>query len=481
MQIGDVLQNRYEITGRLGQGGFGTVYKATDRRLKRDVAVKELRNVAPDDRAYLWSIDREVEILAGLEHSALTDVGDYFNEGNNYYIVMDYVPGQDLSQVLEQRGALGQAQALEMIDPVLDALEYLHSRIPPIIHRDIKPANIRVSDDGRVYLVDFGLAKQYDPDTIDPRTRVSVSHNYAPIEQYQKGGTDPRSDLYALGATLYTMLSGQIPPGAPERVVKDTLQPLNTLNSAISPRLSDIVLRLLQLQPDQRYQSVAELRQDLAQVSGPYAAVPATTPLSTPPVVPAQPSSSWKTPVTPPPPPSVATQPQPQKPRRRIGCCVGAIIPVALLAVLALLIGPATLRTWLSELPFQNVTATSTPASQSLDPTLAPEPTAIVPLPPTSLPEPTATPEPLPPTATTEPTPTEIACQVPDLIGLDQFDAEIALEDAELLSGIAFATDDSNVPFGTVIDQDPPPGNPCFPGDVVQMVVKARPTATPTP
>ncbi len=275
---GVVLQERYEIDMLLGEGGFGAVYKANDRRLKKAVAVKEMLH---QDTKVLRHFEREAELLARMRHPSMTAVTDYFAEGTTYYLVMEYVSGEDLGQYLSRwpQGALmSETQALQIINPVIDAVEYLHRQNPPIIHRDIKPANIRLSTDDSVYLVDFGIAKVYDAQNPGTMSMLAHTPGFAPIEQYDEGLIDPRSDLYAIGATLYTMLTREPPPQAPSRVLKDTLVPPRQYNPAISPQLERIVMRLLALRPEDRYQSVAELRQDMAKLQVAVApAVGATT------------------------------------------------------------------------------------------------------------------------------------------------------------------------------------------------------------
>lgn len=157
-----ILQQRYQLEILLGQGGFGAVYRAYDQRLKRTVAIKETINDTPDRvRQFAY----EVHLLAGLRHPALPAVIDHFVENDNHYLVMQYIPGETLSAYLKRqaRRRLNEGEALRIVTPLLAALEYMHQRTPPIIHRDIKPDNIRLHPEGTIYLVDFGLAKIYNP------------------------------------------------------------------------------------------------------------------------------------------------------------------------------------------------------------------------------------------------------------------------------------------------------------------------------
>jgi serine/threonine protein kinase len=253
-----MLQDRYEVEEMLGRGGFGSVYRAYDTRLKKLVALKETLHVEAEVQRLF---EREAELLASLDHPALPAVTDYFNEGKNYYIVMTYVPGADLTEhlVAQPGSRLREYAALELLLPVLDALEYMHTREPPVIHRDIKPSNIRLTPEGKVYLVDFGLAKPYDTESLSPASVLAITPCYSPPEQYYQN-TDLRSDLYALGATLYTLLCGASPVSAHERMTNTELVPLADRGAEVSPQTEDLVLRLLAMSPDDRYQTAAELR-----------------------------------------------------------------------------------------------------------------------------------------------------------------------------------------------------------------------------
>lgn len=261
--VGKTLQERYEMEQLLGQGGFGAVYRAVDQRLGRTVAIKETFFTESD---FVRQFRREAELLADLRHPSLTSVNDYFSEGGNYYLVMEYIPGQDLGEylALQPQGYLSQSDALRIIAPVVDALVYLHSRNPPIIHRDIKPGNIRLTPDGDVYLVDFGLAKAYDPGQRTTIGARALTPGFAPLEQYGGSVTDSRSDLYALGATIYVMLTSKKPPEAPARMLKDTLVPITSINPTVVPQVEAIINRLLAMRAEDRYPTASALRQDLA-------------------------------------------------------------------------------------------------------------------------------------------------------------------------------------------------------------------------
>lgn len=263
---GHILQERYEIRRLLGQGGYGAVYEAYHLKLQRPCAIKELRH--RNDPEFVNSFEREAQLLAALNHPALPKVSDFFLEGDGFYFVMEYIPGEDLGAYVERQPhsmIKDEAEALRLLGPVLDALEFLHGRQPAIIHRDIKPANIRLTPTGEVYLVDFGIAKLYDPNSHTSTSRQAVTAGYSPLEQYQGGGaTAPSSDIYALGATLYHMLTGVVPHEAILRTRVDPLEPIQRLNPGVSPQLAAVIDQMLAVYQDQRIPDIPSLRQALA-------------------------------------------------------------------------------------------------------------------------------------------------------------------------------------------------------------------------
>ena len=207
LAIGQVLQNRYRIDALLGQGGMGAVYRATDLHLGGVVAVKENLEVSPDAQRQFV---REAGLLYQLRHPCLPRVSDYFLvPGLGQYLVMDYIAGEDLDQILARGVRIPEQQAVAWIGQVLDALHFLHDQ--NVIHRDVKPANVKITPQGHVYLVDFGLAKVYDPHARTTTGARGVTPGYAPPEQYGAGRTDARTDVYSAGATLYALLTGQQP------------------------------------------------------------------------------------------------------------------------------------------------------------------------------------------------------------------------------------------------------------------------------
>ncbi|MCB0210208.1 MAG: serine/threonine protein kinase [Anaerolineae bacterium] len=271
LKPGDCLKDRYEIVGLIGSGGMGTVYLANDRVLEgRQTAIKEIflqpglnEELAQSFRKQFY---KEASTLARLDHPGLPKVSDYFSRDERDYLVMDFIPGQNLLEVANdaRREArfLDQTAVIRWIDQICNTLSYLHTQEPPVLHRDVKPANIKLTPDGRLKLVDFGLVKPLDPN--DPSTLTGLqgagSLPYAPLEQYvdHLGHTDARSDLYALGATLYHLLTGNAPPSAQERfIVPESLPSPQEINSDISPDMARVVLAAMAPHPKDRPASIA--------------------------------------------------------------------------------------------------------------------------------------------------------------------------------------------------------------------------------
>ncbi len=288
---GDVLQTRYRIVSLLGQGGMGAVYRAWDMRLSVPVALKEMipqPGLSPQMLDQLrQQFRQEATVLARLIHPHLVRVTDFFEEGGNAYLVMDFVEGKSLSDIIKQRGALPEENALDWARQLLDALGYCHRQ--GIIHRDVKPQNVVIRPDGRAVLVDFGLVKLWDPN--DPRTRTAMrgmgTPEYAPPEQYEAdvGHTDPCSDVYSLGATIYHALVGQAPPTATLRMASpERFVPVRHLNPRVSSNTEQVILKALKLPRSERWQSAAEMASALGgekRVSRPARVAPQTPPSST--------------------------------------------------------------------------------------------------------------------------------------------------------------------------------------------------------
>jgi uncharacterized membrane protein HdeD (DUF308 family) len=269
---GQVLKERYRIVKLLGQGGFGAVYKAWDLIVACSCALKENTEATPEAQR---QFTREAQMLHTLRHPNLPQVKDYFYiQGQGQYLVMDFVEGEDLQQKMDQAGGpLEEERALTWIGQVCDALEYLHSQTPSVIHRDIKPANIKITPSavpgsaGKAILVDFGIAKKFDPTLRTTVGARAVTPGYSPFEQYGKAPTDVRSDVYALGATLYALLTGQEPTDSIARMAGTALPEPRVLYPGISSKVEDVILRAMQVMPDDRYQSVEDFRADLSKVT----------------------------------------------------------------------------------------------------------------------------------------------------------------------------------------------------------------------
>ena len=266
LTTGQILRDRYRIVNKLAQGGFGAVYRAWDMNLRSHCAVKENLNAGEAVRDQFM---REAKILSQLTHPHLPRVTDYFFiPGQGQYLVMDYIEGMDLQQMLEAKDEpLPQNKAMEWTYQVCDAIMYLHTQKPPIIHRDIKPANIKVTPDGRAVLVDFGIAKVFDEKSQTVVGAKAVTPGYSPPEQYGKGSTDVRSDVYSLGATLYALLTGEAPPSSVDIISKivPPPQPPRMRNPAIPPHISDAVVKAMQMEKHARFASVAAFRDELSQ------------------------------------------------------------------------------------------------------------------------------------------------------------------------------------------------------------------------
>jgi serine/threonine-protein kinase len=275
LEQGIILRERYRITNIEGQGGMGNVYRAEDVRLPgRLCAIKEVQPesyASPDllkqEQAQFL---REASLLAQLDHPNLPKVSDFFAQNGHEYLVMDYVPGKDLKQLVDDsrihRRPLEVRLVREWAMQIMDALAYLHRQDPPVLHRDIKPANIKLTPDSRIKLVDFGLAKVMAGD--DSRTITVIqgrgTASYTPLEQYgaESEHTDLRTDIYALGATLYHLLAGQPPPEARARFLNPAvLRPLNLVNPEVSPSMSEAILWAMEMHPDDRPANVEEFRQ----------------------------------------------------------------------------------------------------------------------------------------------------------------------------------------------------------------------------
>lgn len=275
---GVIVNGRYRTMKVLGCGGMGAVYLAEDvQQGSTRYVLKELMDVT-----FVKQFDREAAILKGLSHPQLPKVYDSFSEGSRHFLLMEYIDGHTLEDVRKENEAKGAYQAESVVFgwavQLVDALEYLHGQPQPVIHRDIKPANLIHSPNGQIRLVDFGIAKLLKPgDKTATDIRGMGSRGYAPIEQYTSGnqGTDVRSDVYALGATLYALLTNVVPPEPTDRIANPTtLIAPKTLNASLSDQMSQVILRTMAIRPDQRYQTATEMKQALMGRATPTAPCP---------------------------------------------------------------------------------------------------------------------------------------------------------------------------------------------------------------
>lgn len=266
LQSGDRLESRYHIVHLVGKGGFGAVYEARDTRFQsRVVAIKEMSDsrLSPAEKAQaMQDFRREADMLVALDHHNLPDVSDFFEEGNKAYLVMEYIQGETLEKVLEgTNGPLDERRVLNWALQLCDVLQYLHTQPQPIIFRDMKPSNVMVTKQEQIKLIDFGIARIFKSTSVKDTTSLG-SRGYAPLEQYGRGQSDARSDIYALGASLYELLTNILPADAPARRINPPLfLPPRQLNPQLSPATEQIILKAMAEEPEDRYQSAAEMQQ----------------------------------------------------------------------------------------------------------------------------------------------------------------------------------------------------------------------------
>ncbi len=276
LKSGEVLRGRYRIQERIGQGGMGNIYLANDLRLEgRNCALKEVEH----DRTLPSKLLKEARqqflheatVLARLDHPNLPKVSDYFSIGPRDYLVMDYIPGKDLRlrmlDAKQNNTFLAEGDVLDWANQLSDALSYLHNQVPPLVHRDVKPSNMKITPNGLLKLVDFGLVKAMVPDEMT----ITVIQGrgtalYTPLEQYGGDGlhTDIRSDIYAFGCTLYHLLTNTPPTDARDRFLHPAdFTPPRKLNPAVSPRTERAIMWAMELHPDDRPATADDLRQYL--------------------------------------------------------------------------------------------------------------------------------------------------------------------------------------------------------------------------
>jgi eukaryotic-like serine/threonine-protein kinase len=269
-QARPVLSGRYEIEGKLGEGGMASVFKGTDQLLSRTVAIKVLAPRFAHDQTFVERFRREAQAAARLNHPNVVGVFDTGSDNNIHYIVMEYVQGRTLEEALRTEGRILPERAVEIVESVATALSFAHRE--GLVHRDIKPANIMLTPSGEVKVMDFGIARLTSTETLTQTATVLGTASYLSPEQAQGEAVDARSDIYSLGIVLYEMLTGQVPftgdtavAVAYKHVREDPVLPTR-IEPRIPSVLEAVVMKALAKNPDNRYPSAEEFRRDLERV-----------------------------------------------------------------------------------------------------------------------------------------------------------------------------------------------------------------------
>lgn len=258
--VGQVVANRYRICAEVGHGGMSTVYLAVDTKLNKRWALKEISNILdPEQRALvIESLTNEANLLKGVSHPAIPRIVDLFQDHGMLYVLMDYVEGRTLSSVLAKEGPQSENRVVDWAIQLCDILDYLHRRNPRIIYRDVKPSNIMLTQEGAIRLIDFGIAREIPDDKTDRRKlhgdpRPLGTPGFGAPEQFEEDGTiDDRTDVYALGVTMFYLLTG-INPRTQKMV------PIRKINDEFSQSLEEIITKATQAKPEKRYDNCAEM------------------------------------------------------------------------------------------------------------------------------------------------------------------------------------------------------------------------------
>ena len=260
LEIGSLVDGKYKILNKIGQGGMSVVYLAMNERANKQWAIKEVRKDGVQNfEVVKQGLIVETDLLKKLNHPNLPSIIDVIDGDGSFLIVMDYIEGRTLEKVLREYGAQDQEDVIEWAKQLCDVLSYLHSRKPPIIYRDMKPSNVMLRPDGKVMLIDFGTAREFKETSVADTTCLGTQ-GYAAPEQYGgHGQTDARTDIYCLGATLYHLLTGHNPSEPPYE-----MYPIRYWNPDLSSGLEEIILKCTQKNPEDRYQSCGELLYALA-------------------------------------------------------------------------------------------------------------------------------------------------------------------------------------------------------------------------
>lgn len=259
LTIGSVIDGKYKILNKIGQGGMSVVYLAMNEKANKQWAIKEIRKDGVKDfQVVKQSLIVETDLLKKLDHPNLPSIVDIIEDDNTFLIVMDYVEGRSLEKELEEYGAQRQDKVIEWAKQLCDVLIYLHSRKPPIIYRDLKPENIMLRPDGKVMLIDFGTAREFKERNVSDTVCLGTVGYAAPEQFGGQGQTDARTDIYGLGATLFHLLTGQSPCEPPYE-----MRPIREIRPELSSGLEKIILKCVEKDPAQRYQSCEELLYDI--------------------------------------------------------------------------------------------------------------------------------------------------------------------------------------------------------------------------
>lgn len=255
LEIGSLVDGKYKILNKVGQGGMSVVYLAMNEKANKQWAVKEVRKDGIKDfEVVRQGLVAETNILKNLSHPNLPSIIDVIDTDESFIIIMDYIQGNSLNRALDEFGAQPQENVISWAKQLCDVLGYLHTRTPAIIYRDMKPANIMLKPDGNVTLIDFGTAREYKEKNLADTTCLGTVGYAAPEQFGGMGQTDARTDIYCLGATLYHLVTGKNPCEPPYEIL-----PIRSINPALSSGLERIILKCTQRDPNDRYQSAAEL------------------------------------------------------------------------------------------------------------------------------------------------------------------------------------------------------------------------------
>ena len=255
LEVGSLVDGKYKILSKVGQGGMSVVWMAINEKANKTWAVKEVRKDGVlEFEAVKQGLVAETDILKKLNHKNLPSIIDVIDNEDSFIIIMDYIEGNSLNKALEEYGAQPQEYVIEWAKQLCDVLGYLHSRQPAIIYRDMKPANIMLKPDGNVTLIDFGTAREFKEKNLADTTCLGTVGYAAPEQFGGMGQTDARTDIYCLGATLFHLVTGCNPSEPPYE-----MKPIRQINPELSSGLERIILKCTQRNPDDRYQSAAEL------------------------------------------------------------------------------------------------------------------------------------------------------------------------------------------------------------------------------